>query len=61
MAYRVHRFDIDMEDGRQPLEDFLNTLQGEVIAIIPNIRKTSLAQIYGATRKIDFLFVIERV
>jgi hypothetical protein len=61
MAYRVHRFDIDMEDDRQPLEDFLNTLQGEVIAIIPNIRKTSLAQIYGATRKIDFLFVIERV
>ena len=61
MAYRVHRFDIDMEDGRQPLEDFLNSLQGEVIAVIPNIRKTSLAQIYGATRKIDFLFVIERV
>jgi hypothetical protein len=61
MAYRVHRFDIDMEDDRQLLEDFLNTLQGEVIAIIPNIRKTSLAQIYGATRKIDFLFVIERV
>ena len=61
MAYRVHRFDINMEDDRQSLEDFLNTLQGEVIAIIPNIRKTTLAQIYGTTRKIDFLFIIERV
>ena len=61
MAYRVHRFDINMEDDRQPLEDFLNTLQGEVVAIIPNNRKTTLAQFYGASRKIDLLLIIERV
>ena len=61
MAYRVHRFDINMEDGKQPLEDFLNTLQGEVISIIPNNRRTTLAQISGASPKIDFLYIIERV
>ncbi len=60
MPYRVHRFDIDMENDRRPLEDFLNSLRGEVVAIIPNNRKTTLAQIYGATRKIDFLYVVER-
>lgn len=60
MAYRVHRFDIDMTTDQQAFEDFLNGLDGEVVAIVPNIRNTSLAQIYGVTRKVDFLFVVER-
>lgn len=60
MAYRVHRFDIDMERDHSTLETFLNGLDGEVVAVIPNIRKTTLAQIYGATRKIDFLLIVER-
>jgi hypothetical protein len=60
MAYTVHRFDIDMTTDQQAFEDFLNGLDGEVVAIVPNIRNTSLAQIYGVTRKVDFLFVVER-
>jgi len=60
MGYRVHRFDIDMESDAAKLEAFLNGLDGEVVSIVPNIRRTSLAQIYGATRKIDFLLVVER-
>ena len=60
MSYRVHRFDIDMESGAAQLEAFLNGLDGEVVSIVPNIKRTSLAQIYGATRKIDFLLVVER-
>ena len=40
---------------------FLNSLRGEVVSIIPNQRNTTLAQIYGATRKIDFLYVVERI
>ena len=60
MAYKVHRFDIDMAKDQQAFEDFLNDLEGEVVAIVPNIRNTSLAQIYGVTRKVDFLFVVER-
>jgi hypothetical protein len=49
-----------MEKDASSLESFLNGLSGEVVAIIPNIRKTTLAQIYGMTRKIDFLLIIER-
>ena len=61
MSYKVHRFDIHMENDASKLEDFLKGLAGEVIAIVPNVKKTTLAQIYGATRKIDFLLVVERV
>lgn len=61
MSYRVHRFPIDMENDQKSLEAFLNSLRGEVVSIIPNQRNTTLAQIYGATRKIDFLYVVERI
>ena len=60
MSYRVHRLDFNMEKDASSLESFLNGLSGEVVAIIPNIRKTTLAQIYGMTRKIDFLLIVER-
>jgi hypothetical protein len=60
MGYKVHRLEINMEKDAASLETFLNGLRGEVVAIIPNIRKTTLAQIYGATRKIDFLLIVER-
>lgn len=60
MSYKVHRFDIDMETDAAKLEVFLNGLDGEVVSIIPNVRKTTLAQIYGVTRKVDFLLIVER-
>lgn len=60
MSYEVHRFDIDMETDSAELEAFLNGLSGEVVTIIPNVRKTTLAQIYGVTRKVDFLLIVER-
>ncbi len=61
MGYKVHRLDIDMEADPAKLETFLNQLDGEVVSIIPNVKKTTLAQIYGATRKIDFLLIVERI
>jgi hypothetical protein len=61
MSYKVHRLDVVMEKDSEKLETFLNGLRGEVVAIIPNIKKTTLAQIYGATRKVDFLLIVERV
>jgi hypothetical protein len=61
MSYRVHRFDIKMEEDADKLANFLNGLRGEVVSIIPNVRKTTLAQIYGITRKVDFLLIVERV
>ncbi len=60
VSYRVHRFEIDMEKDAAKLEGFLNGLTGEVVSIIPNIRRTSLAQVYGASRKVDFLLIVER-
>lgn len=60
MSYKVHRFDINMETDAAKLEVFLNGLDGEIVSIIPNVRKSTLAQIYGVTRKVDFLLIVER-
>lgn len=60
MKYKVHRFEINMDHSQDSLEQFLNSLEGEVVSIIPNIKNTSLAQIYGISRKIDFLLIIEK-
>jgi hypothetical protein len=60
MKYKVHRFEIRMENDRKELEDFLNNLQGEVVSIIPNNANISLFQIYGLSRKIDFLLIVEK-
>jgi hypothetical protein len=59
MKYRVHRFDINMSTDQQRLEQFLNTLEGEIVSIIPNVKPTF--QLMGATAKIDFLLVVEKV
>jgi len=61
MKYRVHRLEIKMENDQNKLEEFLNNLEGEVVSIIPNIKRTSLFQIYGLTDKIDFLLIIEKM
>ena len=59
--YRVHRFKVKGEDIYMNLEQFLNTLEGEVISILPNIKKASLPQLYGVTAKVDNLIVVERI
>ena len=61
MKYKVHRLEIKMENDQNKLEQFLNNLKGEVVSIIPNIKKTSVSQIYGLTAKIDFLLIIEKM
>ena len=61
MKYKVHRLEIKMENDQNKLEQFLNNLEGEVVSIIPNIKRTSLFQIYGLTDKIDFLLIIEKM
>jgi len=61
MEYKVHRMEINLEKDQAKLEQFLNNLRGEVISIIPNIAKTSLLQIYGTTRKINFILIVEKI
>ena len=60
MKIKAHRLDVDMESARETLERFLNELEGEVVSLIPNYARTSLFQIYGLSRKIDFLLIIEK-
>ena len=60
MKYKVHRLDITLVNGQGKLEQFLNNLEGEVVTIIPNIKKTSLSQFYGIADKIDFLLIVEK-
>jgi hypothetical protein len=41
-------------------EQFLNSLKGEVVSILPKIKKLSLPQIYGITERVDYLIIIEK-
>lgn len=55
MKYRVHRFDIRMTADQGKLEQFLNNLEGEVVAIIPNI-----AIAFMWAHRVDFLLIVEK-
>ena len=54
MKYRVHRFNIRMTADQTKLEQFLNSLEGEVVAIIPNVTP------FPATF-VDFLLIVGQV
>lgn len=55
MKYRVHRLDISMTRDQLKLEQFLNSLEGEVVTIIPNVT-------LGITAPhVDFLLIVEKV
>jgi len=59
MKYKVNRLEVKSDNMQEKLEQFLNKLDGEVISIIPNVRPTF--QGMGATAKIDFLLIVEKV
>jgi hypothetical protein len=48
-----------MEKDQEKLKQFLNNLNGEVVSIIPNVKPTFKPM--GATAKIDFLLIIEKI
>ena len=54
--YVVHRFDIKMTSDQSRLEDFLNGLKGDVVAVIPNVTSRQLE--YAS---IDFLLIVEKI
>jgi hypothetical protein len=55
MGYRVHRLDVRMTADERKLEEFLNGLEGEVVAIVPNVTMKALW-----VHQVDFLLVVER-
>ncbi len=59
MEYRVHRLKVTRDTAQEELEDFLNDLRGEVLAIVPYV--SPAFQLMGATSKVDFLLIVEKV
>jgi hypothetical protein len=57
MKYKVHRFDLNMSKDQSNLERFLNTLEGEVISIFPNVTFIPIL----LASKVNFLFIIEKL
>ena len=53
--YRVHRFELRMTTDQNKLEQFLNSLEGELIAIIPNVTW------FPSATHVDFLLIVEKV
>ena len=56
MKYRVHRFNIKKTSDQSKLEQFLNSLEGEVIAIVPNV---TLGFFWA--HRVDFLLIVEKL
>lgn len=54
--YKVHRFDLSTTKDKLGLEAFLNGLEGEIVAVVPNVTISFLW-----IPKVDFLLVIEKL
>ena len=54
MKYRVHHFNLSMTRDQTKLEQFLNTLEGEVVAIIPNVTPFPVTTV-------DFVLIVEKL
>lgn len=59
MKFRVHRLEVKKATAQEKLEEFLNQLKGEVVAIVPYVTPTF--QPMGATSKVGFLLIVEKV
>ncbi|MGD8565563.1 MAG: hypothetical protein PVF96_04360 [Candidatus Bathyarchaeota archaeon] len=56
--YRVHRLDIKMDTDQSKLEQFLNNLEGEIVAVIPKVSPKFTPGGMGA--KVSFLWIVEK-
>ncbi len=57
MKYRVHRFNISMTADQSKLEQFLNSLEGEIVSIIPNVHPFP----FTLHARVDFLLIVEKL
>ncbi|UCD04300.1 MAG: hypothetical protein JSW73_01525 [Candidatus Woesearchaeota archaeon] len=57
MKYKVHKLNIKTAKEADVLEDFLNNLKGEVVAIIPNVE--TFFAFYGA--KVNSILIVEKL
>jgi hypothetical protein len=56
MKYRVHRLEVNRDNMQEKLEQLLNKLDGDVVAVMPNVRPFFL--FYGV--QVDYLMVVEK-
>ena len=56
MKYRVHRVEVNKDNMQEKLEQLLNKLEGDVVAVMPNVRPFFL--FYGV--QVDYLMVVEK-
>jgi hypothetical protein len=54
--YIVYKFHLSMTKDQHKLEEFLNNLKGEVVAILPNV--TSFP---GSWSRVDFVLIVEKL
>lgn len=59
MKYKVHRIDVNRYNMQSNLEKHLNSLDGEVISVLPNVKPTFMMM--GGTAKVDFLLIVEKI
>lgn len=57
MKYKVHRFDLNMSKDQENLERYINSLEGEIVSIIPNV--TFIPVLLAS--KVNFLFIVEKL
>ena len=55
MKYRVHHLKIRMTEDKHKLEEFLNSLEGEMVSIIPNVCH------HICFVHVDFLLIVEKI
>jgi hypothetical protein len=58
MKFRVHKLEVSSETAQEKLQAFLNELEGEIIAVVPNV--SPVFQGMGATARVDFLLIVEK-
>ena len=56
--YRVHRFNIDISKDQRKLEQLLNSLEGEVVAVIPSVNPKM--NVGGMGAKVNLLLIVEK-
>jgi hypothetical protein len=56
MKYKIHRFDLNMRRDKDKLEQYLNSIRGEVISIVPNVTFG-----FFFVPVVDFFLIIEKI
>ena len=56
MKYKVHRLDVNLNSDEEKIQDFLNSLNGEVVSVIHNVAFKAFW-----IHKINFILIIEKV